>query len=73
MLKLKSKLLKIYRNMGFAHVIPETPIIGDNSLTKYSLELIGSPLSYQLPPIDINLSILSNIGNVPDLYDDTME
>ena len=45
----------------------------DNSLTKYDLQLIGCPLSYQLPPIDINVSILSNLDNLPDLYDNAME
>ena len=70
MLKLKSQLLKIDRNIGFAHVIPHTPVFDDSSLTKYGLQLLGSPLSYQLPSIDINLSILSNL---PDLYDNAME
>ena len=45
----------------------------DNSLTKYDLQLIGCPLSYQLPPIDINVSILSNLDNLPDLYDNATE
>ena len=72
MLKLKSQLLKIDRNIGFAHVIPDTPVF-DNSLTKYGLQLLGSSLSYQLPPIDINFSILSNLNNLPDLYDNAME
>ena len=48
---LKSQLLKINRNIGFAHVIPDTPVFDANSLTKYGLQLLGSPLSYQLPPI----------------------
>ena len=43
MLKLKSQLLKIDRNIGFAHVIPDTPVFDDNSLTKYGLQLLGSP------------------------------
>ena len=43
MLKLKSQLLKINRNIGFAHVIPDTPVFDDNSLTKYGLQLLGSP------------------------------
>ena len=46
MLKLKSQLLKIDRNIGFAHVTPDTPIFDDSSLTKYGLQLLGSPLSY---------------------------
>ena len=43
MLKLKSQFLKIDRNIGFAHVIPDTPVFDDNSLTKYGLQLLGSP------------------------------
>ena len=73
MLKLKSQLCKIDKNIGFAHVIPDTPVFDDNSLTKYGLQLLGSPLSYQLAPIDINFSILSNLGNLPNLYGNTME
>ena len=30
-------------------------------------------LSYQFPPKDINFSILSNLDNLPDLYDNAME
>ena len=72
-LKLKSQLLKIDRNIGFAHVIPHTPVFDDSSLTKYGLQLLGYPLSHQLPSIDINFSILSNLDNLPDLYDNAME
>ena len=57
MLKSKPQLLKINRNIGFAHILPDTPVFDDNSLTKYGLQLLGPPLSYQLPPIDINFSI----------------
>ena len=71
MLKLMSQLCKIDKNI--AHVIPDTPVFDDNSLTKYGLQLLGSPLSYQLAPIDINFSILSNLDNLPNLYDNTME
>ena len=69
MLKLKSQLLKI-DNIGFAHVTPDTPIFDDSFLTKYGLQLLGSPLGYKLPPIDF--SILSNLDNLPDLYDNDM-
>ena len=72
-LKLKSQLLKIDRNIDFAHVIPDTPVFDDNSLIKYGLQLLASSLSYQLPPIDINFSISSNLDNLPDLYDNAME
>ena len=70
MLKLN---FKIDRNIDFVHVVPDTPVFDENSLTKYGLQLLGSPLSYQLPQIDVNLSILSNLDNLPDLYDNSME
>ena len=68
-----SELLKIDRNIGSAHVIPDTPVFDDNSLTKYGFQLLGSPLSYQLLSIDIKISILSNLDNLPDLYDSAMK
>ena len=68
-----SQLLKIDRNIGFACFITDTPIFDENSLIKYGLQLLGSPLSYELPPMDINFSILSNLDNLPDLYDNAME
>ena len=40
MLKLKSQLCKIDKRIGFAHVIPDTPVFDDNSLTKYGLQLL---------------------------------
>ena len=43
MLKLKSQLFKIDRNDDFAHVIPDTPVFDDNSLTKYGFQLLGFP------------------------------
>ena len=52
MLKSKLQLLKINRNIGFAHILPDTPVFDDNSLTKYGLQLLGPPLSFQLPPIE---------------------
>ena len=73
MLKLKSQLSKIDRNIGFAYFISDTRIFDDNSLTKYGLQLLGSQLSYQLPSIDINFSILSNLYNLPALCDNAME
>ena len=73
MLKLKSQLLKIDRNFGFSHVIPDTPVFDNNYSTNYGLQLLGSLLSYQLPPIDINFSILSNLDNLPELYDNNMQ
>ena len=42
-------------------------------LTKCGLQLLESPLRYQLPPIDINFSILTSIENLPNLYDNAMK
>ena len=72
-LKLKSQLLKTDTNIDIAHAIPDTPVFDSNSLTKYGLHLLGSPLRYQLPPIDIKFSILSYLNNLLDLYDNAME
>ena len=46
MLKLKSQLCKIDKNIGFAHVIPDTPVFDDNSLTKYGLQLLGLAINW---------------------------
>ena len=34
---------KIDRNIGFVHVVPDTPVFDKNLLTKYCLQLLGSP------------------------------
>lgn len=57
-LKLKSQLFKISKNISFAHIIPETPVFHDNSLTKS-----GLAKSYQSPPTDINFSVLLSHAN----------
>ena len=44
--RMRSQLLKIDKNIGYAHVIPDNPVFDDNSLTKYGLKLVESPLSY---------------------------
>ena len=72
-LKVKSQLLKIDRNIDFPHVIHSTPAVDENYVTKYGLQLLGSSVSYQLPHIDKNFLILSNLDNMRDLYDNTME
>ena len=69
LLKLKSQLFKNDKNIVLACVIPDTPVFDDNSLTKCGLQLLGSPFSYQLSPIDVNFPILSNLDNLPDLHD----
>ena len=54
-------------------MLPGTPLLDANSLTKYGLQLLVSPLSYQSLPITIRVLILSNLENLPDLYDNAME
>ena len=54
-------------------MLPDTPLLDANSLTKYGLQLLVSPLSYQSLPITIRVLILSNLENLPDLYDNAME
>ena len=71
--KMRSQLLKIDRNIGCAHVIPDNPLFHDNSLTKYGLQLVGSPLSYQLPPIDINITTISNLVRLTAMHEISIE
>ena len=73
MFRMKSHLLNIDKNIGYAHVISDNPVFDDNSLSKYGLQMLGSPLSYQLPAVDINFFILSNLGSLPDLHDISIE
>ena len=40
----KSQLFKIGRNIGFAHVIPDTPVIDESSLTTYDLHLLAQTI-----------------------------
>ena len=65
---------KIDRNIGFVHVVPDTPVFDKNLLTKYCLQLLGSPPPK--PSIASNrrkFPILSNLDNLPDLYDQFYE
>ena len=71
--KMRSQLLKIDKNIGYAHVIPDNPVFDDNSLTKYGLQLVGSPLSYQLPPIDINFMTISNLVKLTAINEISIE
>ena len=71
-LKLKCQLFQIDKNIGFAH-LPDIQVSDNNSLTMYDLQLLESPLSFLLPPIDINFLILSNLENLHDLYDNAVE
>ena len=73
MSKLKSQHSKIDKNISFTYVIPDTLVFDDTFFNKCSLQLLKSPLRYQLPPIDINFSILTSIENLPNLYDNAMK
>lgn len=72
-LKLKSQLFKNQKNIGFAQVILDTLGSHDNFWISYGLQMLDSSISYQLPHIYINFSILLNFGNLPDFYDRVVE
>ena len=63
MMRMKARLFNCDKNTGYAHVIPTHPTFDKLSLTKYGLQFLGSPLSYQLPPINRSFSILYSIKN----------
>lgn len=72
-LRLKSQLFENQKNIGFAQVILDTLGFHDNFWISYGLQMLDSSISYQLPHIYINFSILLNFGNLPDFYDRVVE
>ena len=59
MLKLKSELLKIERNIDFALVALDPPVFGDNSLTKCGLQVPRT--SPKLSPVSHRHKLFNNI------------
>ena len=59
MSELQKNLQKIDPRIGYAHC--HNPNTSNTSNTKYGEFLIGSPLSYQLAPIESNTMFISNI------------
>ena len=49
-IEMKNKLLSLDKIIGFSHVIPNTMNF-NNEVTKFGIQFIGSPLSYQLLPL----------------------
>ena len=62
-IEMKNKLLSIDKNIGFSHVIPNTMNF-NNEVTKFGIQFIGSPLSYQLLPLEENFKIITNLSKV---------
>ena len=46
-IEMKKKLLSLDKNIGFSRVVPNTMNV-NNQVTKFGIQFIGSPLSYQL-------------------------
>ena len=59
-LKMKQKLRDIDKNIGYGHVIPTTFNV-DSEVTKFGAQYTGSPLSYQLLPIERDFVVISNL------------
>ena len=57
---MKQKLRDIDKNIGYGHVIPTTFNV-DSEVTKFSAQYTGSPLSYQLLPIERDFVVISNL------------
>ena len=62
-IEMKNKLLSIDKNIGFSHVIPNTMNF-NNEVTKFGIQFIGSPLSYQLLPLEESFKIITNLSKV---------
>ena len=62
-IEMRNKLLSPDKNIGFSHVIPNTMNF-TNEVTKFGIQFIGSPLSYQLLPLEENLKIITNLSTV---------
>ena len=54
---MKQKLRDIDRNIGYGHVIPTTFNV-DSEVTKFGAQYTGSPLSYQLLPIERDFVVI---------------
>ena len=50
-IEMKNKLLTLDKNIDFSHVIPNTMNF-NNEVIKFGIQFIGSPLSYQLLPLE---------------------
>ena len=58
--QLQNSLSSIDKNIGFAHCIQPVSTAGSVK-TEFGNFLVGSPLSYQLQPVEFNFKVLSNI------------
>ena len=62
-IEMKIKLLSIDKNIDFSHVIPNTMNFNDE-VTKFGIQFIGSPLSYQILPLEEHFKIITNLSKV---------
>ena len=62
-IEMKNKLLSLDKNIGFSQVIPNTMNF-NNKVTKFGIQFIGSPLPYQLLPLEKNFKIITNLNKV---------
>lgn len=62
-LTMQNELSTINKHIGYAHVIPNEFKI-DTEYTEYGAQYIGSPLSYQLLPVERSFKILTNIPQI---------
>ena len=60
-IEMRNKLLSFNKNIGFSHVIPNTMNF-NNEVTKFEIQFIGSPLSYQLLPSEENFKIITKLS-----------
>ena len=66
--KLKRRLADIDKNIGYAHIIPEEPVLSGKSRCKFGVQFLGSPLSYQLPPIDFGFAVMTSLTYIGVCY-----
>ena len=62
-IEMKEKLSKIDKNIEYSHVIPSNMKFSDE-FTKFGTQFIGSPLCYQLLPLEENFKFITNINKV---------
>ena len=60
-IEMRNELLSFNKNIGFSHVIRNTMIF-NNEVTKFGIQFIGSPLSYQLLTLEENFKIITKLS-----------
>ena len=60
MKKMQNELCEINKHVGHTHIIPNELII-NSEVTKFGAQYISSPLSYQLPPVNRDFDVLTDL------------